>query len=600
MVEPLLVSECVARFSDEARQAVYDVIALRRDVRHFREDADVDEASLLRILAAAHQAPSVGFSQPWGFVIVRDRAAKIRIRDSFLRCREAEAVRYPPARRAQYLAYRLEGILQAPLDVCVAVDLRSRGEAVLGTTAQPEAVRASACCAVENLWLAARAEGLGVGWVSIVEPAVLRLELGLPPGVEPIAYLCVGHPVAFRRRPMLEETQWLERRPLESAVHRERWRDSPTVTISASGDERERPRFDRVAQAEPAEIDQGSRAAAQKHQNELTKPPGSLGRLEEIAVWYAGVAGRFPCDPPEEAAVAVFAADHGVVVESVSAYSSQITAAMVCNIMAGGAAINVLARRHRVRLVLTDVGVAGDLTAAPLRPEVALVRAAVRAGTGNLRRQAAMTRAEAEAAMAVGARVADECADGGACIVGTGEVGIGNTTAGAAIVCAMTGASPGAVVGAGTGIDDATRARKIAVVADALRLHAPDARDPVGVLAAVGGLELAATAGFILRASQRRIAIVLDGFLATASALVARALQPEAVRFCLASHASVERGSELALEALGLAPLLSLGLRLGEGTGAVLAIELVRSAVALQAGMATFATAGVVRDRGAA
>src|SRR5262249_40138215 len=134
-------------------------------------------------------SPSVGFSQPWGFIIVRDRDVRERIRQSFLRCRQAEAVRYPPERREEYLAHRLEGILDSALNVCVAVDLRSRGEAILGTTAQPEAVRASACCAVENLWLAARAEGIGVGWVSIVEPAVLRAELGLPPGVEPIAYL---------------------------------------------------------------------------------------------------------------------------------------------------------------------------------------------------------------------------------------------------------------------------------------------------------------------------------------------------------------------------------------------------------------------------
>lgn len=600
MVEPLLVPECVGRFSDEARQAVYDVIALRRDVRHFREGAGVDEASLLRVLAAAHQAPSVGFSQPWGFIVVRDRATRGRIRQSFLQCRDAEAVRYPPARRAQYLAYRLEGILQAALNVCVAVDLRSRGEAVLGTTAQPEAVRASACCAVENLWLAARAEGLGVGWVSIVEPAVLRAELGLPPGVEPIAYLCVGHPVAFRKRPMLEETQWLDRRPFERVVHDERWADAPAASLDPAGESPVCAPPGQPASGAPPIFDEASRAAACKHQGELTKPRGSLGRLEEIAAWYAGAAGRFPCNPPEGAAVAVFAADHGVVVESVSAYSSQVTAAMVCNMMAGGAAINVLARRHRVRLVLTDVGVAGDLSPAPIQPEVPLVRAPVRAGTGNLRRQAAMTRAEAEAAIAVGARVADDCADRGACIVGTGEVGIGNTTAGAAIVCAMTGAAPSAIVGAGTGIDDATRTRKVAVVEDALALHAPDPGDPVGVVAAVGGLELAATAGFIVRASQRRLAIVLDGFLAAASALVARALQPEALRFCLASHASTEQGSGIALEALGLTPLLSLGLRLGEGCGAVLAIELVRSAVALQSDMATFATAGVVRDRGAA
>jgi nicotinate-nucleotide--dimethylbenzimidazole phosphoribosyltransferase len=249
-----------------------------------------------------------------------------------------------------------------------------------------------------------------------------------------------------------------------------------------------------------------------------------------------------------------------------------------------------------VGIVLVDVGVAGDLSAAATRPAVRLLRAPVRAGTRNLRVEPAMTRAEAEAALAAGARVADGCADDGASLVGTGEIGIGNTTSGAALVCAMTGAAPADVVGNGTGIDEATRARKVAVVEDALRLHAPDLRDPVGALAALGGLEIAATVGFVLRAAERRCAVVLDGFLASAAALVARTMRPDVIASCLASHASAERGSRIALAALGLEPLLSLEMRLGEGTGAVLAIDLVRSAVALQHEMATFATAGIVRE----
>jgi nicotinate-nucleotide--dimethylbenzimidazole phosphoribosyltransferase len=207
-----------------------------------------------------------------------------------------------------------------------------------------------------------------------------------------------------------------------------------------------------------------------------------------------------------------------------------------------------------------------------------------------------MTRSEVELAMNVGKRALDEFADTGARLMATGEVGIGNTTAGAALVCAMTGAAPLEVVGRGTGIDDAAYARKVEVVQGALRLHAPDPCDPIGVLAAVGGLELAATVGFLVRATERRVPVVLDGFLALASALVARALRPEVEHFMIASHDSAEQGSRLALDALGLVPLLSLQMRLGEGTGAVLGVELVRSAVALQSEMATFATAGVIRD----
>src|SRR4051794_13422860 len=184
---------------------------LRRDVREFGP-GEVEPEALARILRAAQWAPSVGFSQPWGFVIVRDATTRARVRQSFLRCREAEAARYPAERRAKYLAYRLEGIETSSLNICVVADLRPRAEAILGTTVQPESVRASVCCSVQNLWLAARAEGLGVGWVSIVEPAVLRSELALPAGVQPVACLCGGEPVEVRGRPLVAETGGGKRR----------------------------------------------------------------------------------------------------------------------------------------------------------------------------------------------------------------------------------------------------------------------------------------------------------------------------------------------------------------------------------------------------
>jgi 5,6-dimethylbenzimidazole synthase len=226
----------VTAFGESARRAVYDVIALRRDVRHFEAGRPVDEEVLQRILGAGHRAPSVGFSQPWGFVIVRAEEPRRRIRESFLRCRQAEAERFADGRREAYLAHRLEGILEAPLNICVAVDLRPRSEPILGTTSQPETVRASAYCAVQNLWLAARAEGIGVGWVSIVEPALLSAELRLPPGVEPVAYLCVGHPIAFRERPMLEETGWEKRRSLDEVVHSTGvWQDAGVTPRASQG-----------------------------------------------------------------------------------------------------------------------------------------------------------------------------------------------------------------------------------------------------------------------------------------------------------------------------------------------------------------------------
>jgi nicotinate-nucleotide--dimethylbenzimidazole phosphoribosyltransferase len=594
-----LESEAIGAFAEDARRAVYDAISLRRDIRHFRVGIDVEPAVLDRILAAAHLAPSVGFSQPWAFVLIRDRNTRACIRQSFLRCREAEAIRFPPERRDAYLAHRLEGILEAPVNVCVAVDLRDREEAILGTTAQPEAVRASACCAVQNLWLAARAEGIGIGWVSIIEPAVLRLELALPPGVEPIAYLCVGHPVAFRERPMLEETGWRARRPLADVLHPDgRWDGRHESAGLASSRARIHPEAAPSPTGPVPSIDEGASIAARAHLATLTKPLGSLGRLEDLAVWYAGVRGVFPPPPLDRAALAIFVADHGIVVEGVSAYGSQVTAAMVANVMSGGAAINGIASGAQVEILLTDVGVAGDLSAAATKPVVDLRREKVRAGTANFRHGPAMTRAEAQAAMAIGARVAREAADRGVAAIGLGEIGIGNTTAAAALTCVMAGCEPASAVGRGTGVGDHVLARKIRTVQDALALHRPDPRDPIGTLAAVGGLEIAALVGCALEAAQLRLPVILDGFVTNAAALVAVRIDPTLREYLVAGHVSPEPGAARALSDLRIVPLFDLGLRLGEGTGAVLAISLLRTAVRTLLAMATFATAGIVGRAG--
>jgi len=334
---------------------------------------------------------------------------------------------------------------------------------------------------------------------------------------------------------------------------------------------------------------------ARAHQTQLTKPPGSLGRLEELAIWYAGVRGRFPVAAPAAGELFVFAADHGVTAEGVSAYPAEVTAAMVRNFRAGGAAVNVLARQCGLAVTVVDVGVNGPPIPTESKPGgPAFVAARVRAGTRNLRREAAMTRAEAEAARAVGMRLAAEAAARGADVLVGGDMGIGNTTAAAALLCAFGGDAPDLVVGRGTGIDDAALARKAGVIRDALALHRPDARDPLGVLAAVGGLEIAALSGLMQEGAARRVPVVVDGFIAGAAALVATRLDPGVRDFLLLSHLSAERGAgRMAALLGGPLPLVDLGLRLGEGTGATLAVPLLRAAVTLQNEMATFAGADV-------
>jgi nicotinate-nucleotide--dimethylbenzimidazole phosphoribosyltransferase len=590
-------------FADDARRAIYDVIGRRRDIRHFRVGAPLPDEQLARILGAAHQAPSVGYSQPWDFIVVRDRARRERIRESFLRVRAAEAARFPAGeRREQYLAYKLEGILDSALNLCVTVDLRPADEAVLGTTAQPESLRWSACCAVQNLWLAARAEGIGVGWVSIVEPTVLRQELGLPAGIEPVAYLCVGEPIEFRERPLLEESGWRPRRPVADAIHHERYRTSvvaapvtiapPAPSALASAVVADRQPFAIVPASAEATL------AARAQQDRLCKPRGSLGRLETLAAWYAGARGQFPVAPPRAAELFVFAADHGVTAQGVSAYSSTVTAAMVGNFLAGGAAGSVLARGAGIAVTVVDVGVAGDLSALPQPSErrARFVSAKVRAGTADSSCADAMSRLEAEAALAVGRRLAAEAAAAGCQLLCAGEVGIGNSTAAAALLCALADVAPADAVGRGTGLDDRAHAHKIDVVSAIVARHrrrGQPAGDPLGTLAAVGGLELAAMAGLMLGGAEARVPVVVDGFIAGAAALVAVQLAPSVRDYLVLSHRSAEQGAARLAAALGLDPLLDLGLRLGEGSGAILAADLVRQAVRAQHEMATFSTAGV-------
>jgi nicotinate-nucleotide--dimethylbenzimidazole phosphoribosyltransferase len=334
--------------------------------------------------------------------------------------------------------------------------------------------------------------------------------------------------------------------------------------------------------------DEPAMAAARDLQARLTKPAGSLGALEDLSVRLAGLAGSCPPPLPEPAAIAVFAGDHGVHAQGVTPWPQEVTAQMVANFVAGGAVINAFARQVGASLMVVDVGVA-----IPLHGGDTLLDANIRRGTRDLAVEPAMTLDEARAALEVGISVAGALVDGGARCLITGDMGIANTTPAAALLAAFTGADAAAVTGRGTGIDDETHARKVAVVAGALIRHAPDPRQPLATLAALGGLEHAALAGFILGAAERRVPVIIDGVIAGAAAVVAAAFAPDSVVAMVAGHRSVEPGAAVALAHLGLTPLLELGMRLGEGSGAALALPIVAGAVRVLHDVATFDSAGV-------
>jgi nicotinate-nucleotide--dimethylbenzimidazole phosphoribosyltransferase len=348
---------------------------------------------------------------------------------------------------------------------------------------------------------------------------------------------------------------------------------------------------DRVAEltveVEPA--DASAVEAARERHRLLLKPPGSLGRLEDLGSRLAGMAGSSPPPVPENPAVVVCAGDHGVLARGVSPWPKEVTAAMVENFCAGGAAVNSFARTVGARVSVLDVGVAADLDRHPL-----LRMAKVRPGTGDLSEGPAMTREEAARAVLAGADIAEELVEsGGVDLLVTGDMGIGNTTPAACLIAALTGSPATEVTGRGTEIDDATLERKIRAVQEALDLHRPDPGDPLGTLAALGGLEHAALAGLTLMGAVYGVPVVLDGVVSNSAALVARALAPDSIDYTIAGHLSAEPGAGVALEHLGLEPLLDLRMRLGEGTGGLLAVPLVRAAARALGEMATFEEAGI-------
>ena len=334
--------------------------------------------------------------------------------------------------------------------------------------------------------------------------------------------------------------------------------------------------------------DSRAAAAAKRRQDILTKPTGALGRLEDLSVWVSGCQGLCPPRQFEHARVVVFAGDHGVARTGVSAYPPEVTAQMVANIDAGGAAINVLAEIAGASVRVVDIAVDSEQ---PLTPVIGTHK--IRRSSGNIAVEDALSDEEVVAALEAGRRLADDEVDAGADLLIAGDMGIGNTTAATALVATLTDTEPVAVVGRGTGIDDAAWIRKTAAVRDAMFRARQFRPDPVGLLRTCGGADLAAMAGFCAQAAVRRTPVLLDGVVVTAAALVADRLAPGARSWWQAGHRSTEPAHTLALAHLELVPILDLGLRLGEGTGAALALPILRAAVATLASMATFEGAGV-------
>ncbi len=526
-------------FPRAAREALYDVLAARRDVRRYRPDP-VGEDVLRRVLAAGHAAPSVGHSQPWRFLLVHDAATRERAAVMADTERLAQAEQLEPDAARRLLDLQLEGIREAPVGVVVCCDRRAPAAGVLGRATFPDADLWSCACAIENIWLAARAEGLGLGWVTLFDPEQLGALLGLPEGVQTLGWLCLGWPDERPPAPGLERAGWSRRAPLDDVLLHDRWpgAEAPLAPVS------------RLRAPGPRAV-VGARDVA----DTLLTPPSSLGVLDRavdraVALGHAGLAGG---------TLVLAAGRHPVTAHGVSAFPDAVTDDVLAAARAGTALGAVAARAAGLDLLVVDAGTA----------------------TGDLRDTDPLARAQAAALLGQGRELGARLAPGG--LVALGEVGVGNTTVAAALAASLVGLPAQDAVGLGSGADSAMLAAKAQVVAAALaRWSAGPGSTVEDRLAVLGGPELALLTGVVLGAAEGGAVVVLDGLATAVAALLAVQAEPAVAAHLVAGQRSRERASSAVLQRLGLEPLLDLRLRAGEGVGASLAAQLLLSGLLLR------------------
>ncbi|MDA8302880.1 MAG: 5,6-dimethylbenzimidazole synthase [Actinomycetota bacterium] len=529
-------------FPEDEKEAFYRVIEARRDVRRFRPDP-IPQALLERVLGAAHAAPSVGHSQPWRFIVVseaasREQAALVAERE---RLRQARLLTEEAGRKLMDI--QLEGIREAPLGLVVCCDRRAPAKGVLGRATFPDTDLWSCACAIENLWLAARAEGLGLGWVTLFPPEELRALVGLPDGVETLGWLCLGWPDERLPLPGLERAGWSRRVDLATVVLSERWPGAgpppPPSALRSPG--------------------QAAVVGARDRADQLLTAPGSLGALDKAldrlgSLGLSTIAGG---------TLVVVAADHPVWHHGVSTYPQATTREVLEATVAGESFGAATARAAGLAVKAVDAGVQGG----PV-PGTAECRPPGR--RGDLANEDALELTDVAALLEAGRRLG---AASPARLLALGEVGMANTTVAAAVTAALLHLTAEETVGLGASGDSATLRRKREVVAAALR-RAGELPGPMEVLAALGGPELAVLAGVVLGAAGRGAGVVLDGLATSVAALCAVRLEPGAAGGLIAGQRSREKAHPAVLDALGLEPLLDLRLRAGEGIGATLSCQL--------------------------
>lgn len=554
-----------------------EIIRSRRDTRHFTKDAVPDQV-IQRALEAGHCAPSVGLTEATRYYLVKSATVKKAVKQLFLDYDHKAAEQTDDAlQKAQYKALKLEAIEEAPLGLVICYDRSVLNHFTIGTVGSNEAVKYSAVCAAQNIWLSLTEQGYSMGWVSILNYQQFKQLLGLPENIEPLGYFCVGKPATnYDNQPMLQQLQWKQKS--QFPVVEDILNVNPISSTASL-----------VAKEAVAEDSHVYAELLQYKIDNKTKPLGSLGRLETLAKQIGEV---FKSLEPKisNPHIVVFAADHGIANHGVSAYPQDVTRQMVTNFLEGGAAINVFCKQHSIALKFVDAGVNYDFP-----PNAALISSKIAKGTQSFLHSAAMSEAELDLCFAKGREIVNSVFNASCNCIGFGEMGIGNTSTASVLMSILLDLPIDDCVGKGTGLEGDQLIQKGKILRTALENY----KGPVDLhakLAYFGGFEIMQIAGGMLQAKEHNMLILVDGFICTVAFLVAYRLNPTVRDNAVFCHASAEQGHQLILDQLQVEPILQLGLRLGEGTACALGFPLIQSALCFLNEMASFESAGVDRS----
>lgn len=550
-----------------------EIIKSRRDTRHFTSDAIPDEV-IQKALQAGHYAPSVGLTDATKYYIIKSAEIKKAVKDLFLDYdKKASNLTDDEQQKAQYKSLKLEAIEEAPLGMVICYDRSVLNNFTIGTVGSNEAIKFSAVCAAQNIWLSLTEQGYSMGWVSILNYYQFKLLLGLPDNMEPLGYFCVGKPATnYDNQPMLQQLNWKQKQ--ENPIVEEILVSVPVVPESLRGTKQSHS-YDFII----------SEALQQKIDNK-TKPTGSLGVLECLAK-QIGIVFQTLEPKITNPNIVVFAADHGIANHGVSAYPQDVTRQMVNNFLDGGAAINVFCKQNNIGLTIVDAGVNYDFPT-----NTNLISAKIGKGTQSFLHGAAMSQTELDLCFTKGATIINSIFEAGCNCIGFGEMGIGNTSTASVLMSVLLELPIEDCVGKGTGVVDEKLLQKQNILKKALKnYNGPD--DLQSKLACFGGFEIMQMAGGMLQAKQNNMLILIDGFICSVAFLIAYKMNASIKENAIFCHSSAEQGHQKILDYLNVQALLQLDLRLGEGTGCAVAFPIIKSAVTFLNEMASFESAGV-------